>query len=282
MKNYLIAILLMVGMTGLKLNAQTLKTPAPSPLQTLKQAFALSDIIIEYSRPGMKGRTIFGDLVPFGKVWRTGANATTKITFGEDVKVEGNPVKAGTYGLYTVPGKDSWDIMLYKDLTLGGSVADYKAENEVLRFKVKPQTIANKVETFTIGIADITPSSCSIELVWDMTRVPIRVTSEIDSVIMKNIDVALAADTRPYFQAANYYYENNKDMNKALEYVNKAIEVMPRYFVYHLKSKIQMKLHDYKGAIATAEKSLELAKQDKSDDYIRLNEKLIAEAKSKM
>ena len=115
------------------LTAQQLKVPAPSPLQTIKQAFALSDITIEYSRPGVKNRVIFGDVVPFGKTWRTGANQTTKITFGEDVKVEGNPVTAGTYGIYSVPNKDSWDIMFYKDLTLAGNVAEYKPENEVLR-----------------------------------------------------------------------------------------------------------------------------------------------------
>ena len=113
------------------LSAQALKVPAPSPLQTVKQAFALSDITIEYSRPGVKGRVIYGDVVPFGKVWRTGANATTKITFGEDVKVEGNAVAAGTYGIYTVPNKDVWEIMLYKDLTLGGNVSEYKTENEL-------------------------------------------------------------------------------------------------------------------------------------------------------
>ena len=123
--------------------AQQLKVPAPSPSQTIKQAFGLSEITIEYSRPGVKGRTIYGDVVPFGKVWRTGANASTKITFGDDVKLEGNDVKAGTYALYSVPNKDSWELMLYKDLTLGGNVGEYKKENEVLRFVVKPSAAIN-------------------------------------------------------------------------------------------------------------------------------------------
>src|ERR1700739_2396478 len=142
---------------SLNTQAQQLKVPAPSPAQTIKQSFALGEVTFEYSRPSAKGRVIFGDVVPFGKIWRTGANATTKITFTDDVKLEGNEVKAGTYGLYTIPNKDSWDIMLYKDLTLGGNVADYKTENEVVHFKVKPTALANKIESFTINMADVMP-----------------------------------------------------------------------------------------------------------------------------
>jgi len=275
----LTAVAVMV-VSSFTMNGQQLKVPAPSPLQTVKQAFALSDITVEYSRPGVKGRVIYGDIVPFGKVWRTGANATTKITFGEDVKVEGNAVAAGTYGIYTVPNKDSWEIMLYKDLTLGGSVADYKTENELLRFKVKPTSIANKVETFTINVADVTPSTCNIELLWENTSVKFSVTADIDTKIMKNIETSLAADSRPYFQAAGYYYDNNKDLKTALEWVNKAVEANPKaYYMFMLKAKIQLKMKDNKGAIATAEQVITLAKDAKNDDYVKQAEKLIAEAK---
>ena len=169
-KTFLLAFIAFAGSMSLTTEAQTLKVPAPSPTSTVKQNFALSEITVEYSRPSVKGRVIFGDLVPFGKIWRTGANQSTKITFGEDVSVQGNPVKAGTYALYTIPNKDSWELMLYKDLTLGGDVAEYKTENEVVRFKAVPTTIANKVETFTINVADITPKSANIEVSWDMTR----------------------------------------------------------------------------------------------------------------
>jgi tetratricopeptide (TPR) repeat protein len=281
MKNKSINKMLVALMFGsLSLNAQQLKVPAPSPLQTLDQAFALSNIKIEYSRPSVKGRVIFGDVVPFGKVWRTGANSTTKITFGEDVKVEGSALAAGTYGLYTIPNKDSWDVMFYKDLTLGGNVADYKAENEVLKIKAKPSAIPNKVETFTINVADITSNTANVELTWDMTRVAFNVTADIDSKIMKNIETSLSTDNRPYFQAASYYYDNNKDLNKALEYINKAVEANPKaYWVAHMKAKIQLKLKDTKGAIATAEQSLALAREGKNEDYVKMNEKLIAEAK---
>ena len=275
-----IATLLIMITGSIFTNAQTLKVPAPSPLQTIKQAFALSDITIEYSRPGAKGRVVYGDVVPFGKVWRTGANATTKITFGEDVKVEGNAVAAGTYGIYTVPNKETWEIMLYKDVTLGGNVADYKKENELLRFTVKPTSIANKVETFTMNFTDVTPTNTNIELVWENTRVAFSVTADIDSKIMKNIETALAKDSRPYFQAAGYYYDNNKDLKTALEWANKATEMNPKaYYMFMLKAKIELKMKDNKAAIATAEKVITLAKEDKDDAYVNQATKLIAEAK---
>lgn len=274
------ATVALLMLSAFRADAQQLKTPAPSPLQTLDQAFALSNIKIEYSRPSAKGRTIYGDLVPFGKVWRTGANASTKITFGEDVKVEGNALSAGTYALYTIPNKDSWEIMFYKDLKLGGDVANYKQENEVLRIKVKPSALANKVETFTINVNDITPSSANVHLDWEQTRVAFNVVADIDTKIMKDIETAIEKDNKPYFAAASYYYENNKDMSKALEWVNKAAEQNPKAFwIIHLKAKIQMKLKDAKGAIESAEKSMALAKDAKNDDYVKMNEKLIAEAK---
>jgi tetratricopeptide (TPR) repeat protein len=276
-----ITLLLVTSLLSLSTVAQTLKTPAPSPLQTIDQAFGLSNIKIEYSRPSVKGRVIYGDLVPFGKIWRTGANQSTKITFGDDVKIEGKELKAGTYALYSIPNKDSWDMLFYKDLTLGGSTNDYKETDEAIRVKGKVSNIPMKFETFTINVADMTGASANIELLWDNTKVSFSVTTEIDSKVVKNIETALEKDSRPYFAAANYYYENNKDMNKALEWVNKAIEQNPKgFFIVHLKAKIQKKMNDTKGALESAEKSLALSKEAKNDDYIRLNEKFIQEAKS--
>ena len=182
--NKLTLAIALVAMSIFSAGAQTLKTPSPSPLQTLKQAFALSDITIEYSRPSAKGRVVFGDVVPFGKIWRTGANGATKITFGEDVKVEGTKVAAGTYAVYSIPNKDNWEIMLYKDLKLGGNVADYKKENEVLRMVVKTSAVTEKVETFTINVANITPTTSWIEFTWEKTRVNMNIVADIDSTIM--------------------------------------------------------------------------------------------------
>lgn len=262
------------------LNAQQLKVPAPSPSQTVKQAFALSDITIDYSRPGAKGRVIYGDVVPFGKVWRTGANSSTKLTFGEDVKIEGYEVKAGTYALYSVPNKDSWEIMLYKDLTLGGNVAEYKKENELLRFVVKPKPLTEKVETFCINVADVTSTTANIELVWEKTRVVFKVSADIDSKIMKTIESTVIKDNRPYFQAASYYYDNDKDLKQAGEWADKAIASNPKaYWIVLLKAKIQSKQKDFKGALATAEQVKILATEDQNDDYVKMAEKLIAENK---
>lgn len=265
--------------TGTSLQAQ-LKVPAPSPSQTLKQAVGLSEITIEYSRPSAKGRVIYGDVVPFGKIWRTGANAATKITFGEDVKVEGNAVTAGTYALYTVPNKDNWEVMLYKDLSLGGNVADYKKENEVARFTVKSKTLSDKVETFTIDVADVASNSANIELSWEKTKVVFSVTADIDSKIMKSIESNVVNDNRPYFQAASYYYDNNKDLAKASEWADKAIAANPKAFwIVLLKAKIQAKQNDKKGAVATAEQVITLATEAKNDDYLAMAKKLIAENK---
>jgi tetratricopeptide (TPR) repeat protein len=258
--------------------AQTVKVPAPSPLQTLKQNFALSEITIEYSRPSARGRAVYGDVVPFGKVWRTGANGSTKITFGEDVKVEGKAVKAGTYALYSIPGKDSFTFMLYKDLKLGGDVANYSAEDELIRFAVNSSKLTEKVETFTINVADITATSSNIELTWENTRAGFNVTADIDASIMASIDKALNKDNKPYYQAASYYYDNNKDLKVALEWVNKATEQNPKaYWVMLLKAKIELKLKDKAAAKASAEKVIEMAKADKDDAYVKNGENLLIE-----
>ena len=244
--------------------AQTLKTPAGSPLQTIKQAFGLSDITIEYCRPSAKGRIVFGDVVPFDKIWRTGANGSTKITFGDDVTIEGKAIKAGTYAIYTLPNKANWDIMLYSDTKLGGNVSDYKV----------------KTETFTIEFANITPTSVNIDLVWEKTRVGLTVKTEIDTKIMANIESVMNTDSRPYYQAASYYYENNKDLNKALTWVTKATELNPKaYWVWGLKAKIHSKLNDKKGALAAAQQTLSLAQAEEDGAYIKIAEKIINENK---
>ena len=257
-----------------------LKTPAPSPLQSIKQSFALSEIGIEYSRPSAKGRVIFGDVVPFGKIWRTGANSATKITFGEDVKVEGQNVAAGTYALYSIPNKDNWELMLYKDLALGGNTGEYKKENELMRFSVKPSSLTEKVETFEINVANISSSSSNIELRWENTRVSFNVVADIDTKIMKNIEKNVINDSRPYYQAASYYYENNKDLKLALEWADKAASQNPKaYWVLLLKAKIQAKSNDKKGAAATAAQVVTLAKEDQDDAYVKMAEQIIADSK---
>ncbi|MFY8136651.1 MAG: DUF2911 domain-containing protein [Flavobacteriales bacterium] len=273
-------LVLMLALFSVVSFGQALKVPAPSPQQTIKQAFALSEISITYCRPSAKGRTVFGDVVQYGQIWRTGANGATTITFGEDVTVEGKAIKAGTYAIYSIPNKESWDIMLYSDLELGGNVGEYNKEKEVARFAVKARPLAESVETFTINVADQSSNTASIEMSWEKTRVSFRVEADIDSKIMKNIESAVIKDNKPYYQAASYYYENNKDLNLALEWINKAVANNPNaYWVHMLKAKIQFKAKDTKGAKETALKVVELAKADGDDAYVRMAEKLIAEIK---
>lgn len=261
-------------------NAQALKVPAPSPSQTMKQSFGLGDISLDYSRPAVKGRVVFGDLVPYGKIWRTGANSATKITFSDDVTFGDVPVKAGTYALYTIPGKSSWTVMLYSDLSLGGNVADYNNEKEVARTTVAPKMTDSKVESFTIGLAKVKPSSAVLELSWDYTRVPVKITTEIDSKVMKSIDAAVATDNRPYFQAASYYYDNGKDLNKAKAWIDLAAEQNPKAFWVRLqKARIELKMGDKKAAVATAKEVISLASEAKNDDYVKMAKQLIADAK---
>lgn len=262
--------------------AQQLKVPAPSPMQTIDQAFALSNIKVEYSRPSAKGRTIYGDVVPFGKVWRTGANGSTKITFGEDVTIEGKPLAAGTYSIYTIPAKDRWEIMFSKNLNLGGDVANYNTADEALRVTVIPARLTDRVETFTINIGDMTSNSARLDLMWENTRASVAVKADIDAKIMANISKTMEMDSRPYFQAAGYYYDNGKDLGQALTWVNKAIDQNPKAFwMQHLKAKIQLKQGDKAGAIASAEKSMALAREAQNADYVTMNEKIISQAKAK-
>jgi len=278
MKNFIISILAIFTLNT-SLNAQGIKTPAPSPTQTIKQDFALSSIEITYSRPNIKGRVVFGDLAPFGKLWRTGANAATRVTFGEDVKVGGVALKAGTYVLYTIPNKEEWEVIFNKGINNWG-IDGYKAEEDVAKFKVKPNALAKSVETFTIEIANVNPSSAEIEISWEKTSVSIPVTADIDGKISKAIETAMTVDSRPYFQAASYYFETGKDLNKALAWADKAIEQTPKAFwIMHLKAKIQAKLGNKAVAIETAKKSIELAKEANNMDYVALNEKLIASMK---
>lgn len=273
-------LFLAFGIASLGATAQKITVPAPSPLQTVTQKFGLGEVTIEYSRPAVKGRKIFGDVVPYGKIWRTGANATTKITFTDDVKLEGNDVKAGTYGLYTIPNKDSWEVMLYNDLKLNGNVADYKTENEVLRFKVKAISIPMKMESLMINIGDITATEAKLTLLWENTVVAIKMTTDIDARVMKSIDESMKSDKPEYFRAATYYFDNNKDLKQALTWVTKATEENPTaFYMFNLKARIEYKLGDKAAGKASAEKSIALATDAKSDDYVALGKKLLADNK---
>ncbi|WP_439880020.1 DUF2911 domain-containing protein [Pontibacter sp. MBLB2868] len=264
--------------------AQGIKMPAPSPAQKVEQAVGLASVSVDYSRPSMKGRKIFGDLVPYGKMWRTGANASTKIKFSEDVTIEGNKVPAGEYALYTIPGKDVWTIIIHKNTKhWGDGGAEYKPEEDLVRFTVKPQQNPRQVESFTINFTNLKADATDVEILWDKTIVPFTIKTDVDSKVMSQIDEQVlknpAATPALYAAAANYYYETNRDLKQAREWISKANATDPKYWNLHTQAKIEAKMKDYKQAIKTAEKSMELAKAASNPDYVSLNEKAIAEWK---
>lgn len=272
------ALLLGAGAT----QAQGIKMPAPSPSSKLEQAVGLSTVTVDYSRPSVNGRTIFGDLVPYDKIWRTGANGSTDITFSDDVTLEGNKVPAGKYALYTIPGKDEWTIILHKNTELwGDGGADYKQEQDLVRFKVKPQQNPRKAETFLIDFANVTASSADVELLWDNVVVPFTIKTDVDSKVMSQIQqqVVNGTNVEPglYASAANYYYNSDKDLQQALTWIKKANEKDAKFYNLHTQAKIQAKMKNYKDAIKTAEKSMELAQKENNPDYVALNQKAIAD-----
>lgn len=252
-----------------------LRTPAPSPTQTVKQDFALSSIELSYSRPGMKGRKVYGDLVPFGNVWRTGANQATTLTFGEDVTIGGTKVPAGKYGLLSIPDKSSWTLIITKQTDVTSPSA-YKKESDVVRVAAKTSAVANKVETFTIQFANMKSNSCELQILWENTMVSLPISADVDGKVMAQINTAMTGNNPPYFAAASYYFDNSKDLAQAKEWAQKAVDANPKaFYMYHLLAKIQAKSGDKKSALATANKSIELSKEAKNEDYVALNEKLI-------
>jgi tetratricopeptide (TPR) repeat protein len=261
--------------------AAQVQYPSPSPLAKIHQKVGVTDVKVEYSRPARKGRTLFVDVEKFGKIWRTGANASTKISFSEDVTLEGKPVPAGEYALYSIPGETTWSVMLYKDLTLGGNVEGYDEANEVVRVNVEAQRVDFDVENLTIHIGEITTDGAVIAIVWGDYYVPVKLGVNTDKLVSAQIENymknPMASVGNNYAQAASYYYQNGKDLTSALEWIDKAIEINPNAFWnIQTKARILAKMERYTDAIAAAEKSSEVAKAAPNDfGYVEANQKLI-------
>lgn len=256
-------------------HAQPLTTAQASPTQTVKQNFGLSFIELSYSRPGIKGRTLFTDLAPYGSVWRTGANNATTLTFGDEVIIGGKNIAAGKYGLVTIPGKDEWTLILSKQLDITSPEA-YKQENDVVRVQAKPAKLNDRVETFTMQFANITPSACDLQLLWGNTVVTLPLAAETDKKVMAQIDNLLNKDNKPYYNAAMYYMDNNKDLNQAITWFDKAIAQNPKsYNSYYQKANALLKLGKKDEAKKAATKSLELAREANNSNYVGMAEKLL-------
>lgn len=277
MKKICLAIAL-VSVISFTAEAQ-LKTPVASPRQTIVQEFGLSQIELSYSRPAAKGRSIFGDLVPYGKVWRTGANQATTITFGDDVTIGGKLVKAGKYGLLSIPDNYEWTIIITKQLDVTSPNA-YKQDEDVVRIKAPVNSLPFPIQSFMILFENITSNSVDLMILWEQSAVSIPITTDVDSKVMAQIEENMKSDKPAYYSAAQYYLDNNKDLNKALPWFDKALEQNPNAFWVHYNKAVALsKLGKKKEAIASAEQSKKLAQNAKNDDYVKLNDKLISSLK---
>lgn len=278
MKRLFIAItVVLTGFVGFS----QVQTPAASPFGKVQQTVGLTEVSVEYSRPSAKGRNIFGNLVPFGKTWRTGANANTIITFGTDVIIGGKTLPKGEYALFVAPKPDSWDVYFYTDTNNWGLPEKWNEEKIAVKTTVKPITLSNFVETFTVGIGGLDNDFGHIDISWEKTLVSVKFEVPTSKIANTSIEKALAGpDAETFYNAANYYYQSNGDIHKALEWINKSIDMRGKevpFWYLRLKSLIQAKAGDKRGAIETAQRSLDLAEKAGNTDYVKLNKDSISE-----
>jgi len=267
-----------VALASLTMSAQV-QTPAPSPYQKLEQKVGLTDVTIEYSRPAMRGRTIFGDLVPFDKIWRTGANANTKITFSDDVKIGDSEVKAGTYAIYTKPNAQSWEVYFYSDANNWGTPGEWDESKVAAKVSAQVYPMPMNIESFTITMDDIKNDSANLGMVWEKVYVSVPLSFMTDAQVSKSIDKVMAGPSaNDYYAAAVYYLESDKDINKAKNWIDKAVELRSdAFWYYRQQSLIYAKSGDKKGAIAAAKKSMKMAEERGNADYVALNKKSLKE-----
>lgn len=268
-----IALLLLIVSSSIQ--AQ-IKIPQASPYSKLQQIVGLTTVDVQYSRPSAKGRPVYGELVPYGKNWRTGANENTTISFSEDVTISGKLLPKGKYALYSTPKADAWDIIFYKDASNWGLPEVWNEAEVALRVSVSPQVLPTHIETFTISIDNVTTDSATLDLSWEKTFVSLKFEVPTQKVVIKNINQTLEGPTaNDYFTSAQYFYQSNSDFNKALEWINKAITLSKEpevpFWYYRLKSLIQYKLGDLKAAIESAKISLAGATKANNQDYIKQN-----------
>jgi hypothetical protein len=253
--------------------------PQPSSTQTVVQDFGLGKINLTYSRPNVKGRKIFGGLEPYGAVWRTGANSATVIKFTDEVMIEGKKVPAGEYGLFSIPGEKEWTVILSKQPKQWGAYS-YKEADDFLRVKVKNERLPALTETMTLAFSNVATTSCDLQMRWERSGFTVHITADIDARVMARIDSAMNTAKKPYYEAVIYYYNNNKDMGKALEWSTELEKDkrFPPYVPKLWKARVLLKKGDKAAAIATAQEGVKLATEGKSDEYTRLNNEVIAQA----
>ncbi|MEZ4779230.1 MAG: DUF2911 domain-containing protein [Flavobacteriaceae bacterium] len=256
-----------------------IETPAASTSQKIEQKVGLTNVTLEYSRPSMKGRKIFGELVPYDKLWRTGANANTKITFSDDVSVNGMTLKAGSYAVYTKPSQRTWEVYFYTDTNNWGTPQEWDETKVAAAIKLNTYPLPMAIETFTMSFDDVTNSSANLGIMWENVYVGVPITFMTDKAVSANIEKVMGGpSSNDYYAAAVYYLEADKDISKAKMWIDKAIAMreQPAFWYYRQQSLIYAKAGDKKGAIAAAKTSLDLATKAGNDDYIALNKKSLS------
>ena len=274
-----VVLFLLAIVASFSLEAQ-IETPAPSPASKLMQTVGLTEVMVDYSRPSMRGRAVFGELVPYGKLWRTGANAYTKISFDTDVTISGQEVKSGTYSIFTKPGEKNWEVFFYTDTQGGGTPREWDDAKVVAKATVPVYPMDMPVETFTITIDDVKSNGANIGIIWENVYVAIPFGVPADKAVMSSIDKALAGPTAgDYYTAAVYYSSENKDINKAKEWMDKAMSMTekPAFWQLRQQSLILAKAGDKKAAIEVAKRSLMGAEAAGNDDYVKMNKDSLKE-----
>ncbi len=264
--------------TGFNLFSQ-ITHPKASPFSEVEQEIGLSKISIQYSRPAAKGRKVMDGLVPYGRIWRVGANASTKITIDTDMNVRGNIVPKGTYALYAFPEEREWQIAFHTNTThWGDGRKNYDLSEDLFRVKVKPQKISYHQENLLITFDSITHNSVNLNLIWESTKVSIPIA--VDTHEQMELEIAKQIEQNPtaqtYYEAARYLQEQGSDFKRALGYLDLALEIGgDTYYFHRVKSLVEAELGDFKSAISSAEKSLKIASELEKDEFVRMNEKNI-------
>ncbi|HLS96461.1 Protein of unknown function (DUF2911) [Sphingobacterium allocomposti] len=281
MKKRILTLLITgVLLGGLTTSRAQVKLPQASSTTKIEQAIGIKKVTLVYQRPNVNGRVIFGGLEPLGKVWRTGANTIPNITFEEEVTIEGHKVPAGTYGILSIPTDGDWTIILSKNPNQWGAY-QYKQEEDFLRFPAKARKTAEKTETFTMAFENVTPNGADLSLAWENTKVLFHIAVDQSKEIMASIDEAMKGEKKPYFQAAQYYYNNNLDINKALAWAAEADKGNTKApHIKYWRARIQLKAGDKPGAIKTATEGVAMAKAANNEEYIKLNTQVIEQAKN--
>lgn len=273
---------LILFLFGYQSFAQQIDMPQASPSAKIAQKVGLTDVTVSYSRPSTKGRKIFGELVPYGVIWRTGANGATVIDFSTDVKIEGQNVPKGQYAIYSIPNKNSWTIILSKNTKLWGAIG-YNPEEDLMRFQVTPSKTSRKYETFEINFNNMTDTGADLSMKWEQTRAEFHISMDADPIVMAQIkEYVLDQDTdnpNLLYEASSYYLTTGRDLNKAYEWIQESVENDPKFWAYHLKAKIEVALGLKTEAIESAKESIELAEEAQNPDYVGLNERLIKSLK---